>query len=299
MVRLLSWQRDGQRRTNASHFTETLNPLPSLSSPRTPTVTSRWAFSALGEEMARVISEKLWTSEKIRNIQPKEWQPEYAWLYPIALVDGTFECQPRLIWAQAYACNREEWSPEKVAQLLDELERVGLLQRSTAEDGKVWGRWAGSEKFSPTKEHIESHRYKTGRPDLFPNAPLRSSASAAPALPQRSTGQSRLGVGVGSGIGIGKEVGVGSAAKDSENGKTNPKNGGAFSSTPTPTPQKQRQRQVLSRDEYAHEQGRPADEARLASMKAEIEARPPCPGCGGRHPEPSPDCKLAETTRRR
>jgi hypothetical protein len=45
--------------------------------------------------MARLVSERMWHSKKISSINPKEWQPEYAWLQPMAFVDGTFEADPR------------------------------------------------------------------------------------------------------------------------------------------------------------------------------------------------------------
>jgi hypothetical protein len=115
--------------------------------------------------MARVISEKIWHSTKIANIQPKEWRPEYAWLVAIAFVDGTFEADARDIWARAYAYSRPDWSAEMVAQLLDELERVGLIQRVKDADGRVWGFFTGSDNFTPPPSK-KSH-YKAGKRSLF------------------------------------------------------------------------------------------------------------------------------------
>jgi|ERR1700723_2212977 len=65
-------------------------------------------------------------SDKIDNINPVSWRPEYAWLYPIALADGTFEAAPKLVWGKAYAVVRPDWNIEQVGQLLDEFERVGF-----------------------------------------------------------------------------------------------------------------------------------------------------------------------------
>jgi hypothetical protein len=115
--------------------------------------------------MARVISEKIWHSSKLAKVQPQEWRPEYAWLVAIAYVDGTFEADPRDIWARSYAYSRPDWSAEKVAQLLDEFERVGLLQRITDKDGRVWGFWTGSDNFTPPPSK-KSH-YKAGKRSLF------------------------------------------------------------------------------------------------------------------------------------
>jgi hypothetical protein len=115
--------------------------------------------------MGRVISEKIWHSSKLAKVQPQEWRPEYAWLVAIAYVDGTFEADPRDIWARSYAYSRPDWSAEKVAQLLDEFERVGLLQRITDKDGRVWGFWTGSDNFTPPPSK-KSH-YKAGKRSLF------------------------------------------------------------------------------------------------------------------------------------
>jgi hypothetical protein len=176
------------------------------------------------EYRARVFSESAWRSEKVLNIQPASWIPEYSWLYSLALADGTFEAAPRLVWMTAYV-GRPDWTVEQVSKLLDELERVGLLERRADENGKVWGRWVGSEKFLPTNTQIEQCRYKTGRGDLFEAWAHR----AAPA-PRRSSNVQQhaatssnklhvLGVGVGEGCGIGTGLGTGldSAAKSSEN----------------------------------------------------------------------------------
>jgi hypothetical protein len=248
--------------------------------------------------MARVFNEAAWKSDKVLNIQPAEWIPEYAWLYSIALVDGTFEASPRLIWMAAYA-GRLDWDASKVGQLLDELERVGLLARTKDETGKVWGRWVGSEKFLPSKAHVDSHRYKKGRSDLF--AVQSSAALDNPEQRQDSAGMSRLGLGVGVGVGSdselekesGVDVGFGfdSAAKGSEKEQRNPnpKSECVFSSaTPTPKPRATptAKKQVLSPDEYRTAKA-------VEDWKAELAAREPCPGCGSPHLNPSPSCDLA------
>jgi hypothetical protein len=199
--------------------------------------------------MARVVSEKIWSSQKVRNINPEEWQPEYSWLLPIAAADGTFEADAHLVWAQAYSCNRRQWNTENVGRLLDELERVGLLQRADDENGKVWGRWVGSEKFLPSKERCRTNRYKTGRGDLF-----EASDGAAPAQRQESdvaaTAQRPLGVGVGSGVGFGEGLGNGvgvdlvcgqGSVNEQEQVKSvcsspSPTSTATAAATPTPTP---------------------------------------------------------------
>jgi hypothetical protein len=176
--------------------------------------------------MAKLLSERVWHSAKLSTVQPSEWRPEYAWLMPMAFVDGTFEADPRDIWARAYAYARPDWTPEKVALLLDEFERVGLLQRTTDEEGRVWGFWVGSDNFLPPPAHRE--RYKAGKRALFGNlkdvstpAPVNiKDASLIPQGPVLDASKSLLsGVGSGGGFGRGieKGEGVGSGAPNSEN----------------------------------------------------------------------------------
>lgn len=176
-------------------------------------VTSRGVcfFCALQkrEHVARLISERVWHSKKLSNVHPKEWQPEYTWLLPISFVDGTFEADAQDIWARAYAYAREDWDAGKVAKLLDEFERVGLLQRTTDADGRIWGFWVGSDNFLPPPSHRE--RYKVGKRSLFGNIKDESSShqgcikDASLSPPERVP----LGVGVVGGCGIGEGEGVG------------------------------------------------------------------------------------------
>jgi len=139
--------------------------------------------------VARIFSEDAWKSDKISKIVPSSWRPEYAWLYSIALADGTFEADAHKVWVSAYACVRPDWTCAKVEKLLKEFERVGLLRFATDENGKLWAEWIGSGKFLPTPERCKTNRYKTGRSDIFSDG--------------AATAQRQLGVGVGSGIGLG------------------------------------------------------------------------------------------------
>lgn len=239
--------------------------------------------------MARVVSEKIWTSEKVRNINPKDWQPEYSWLLPIATADGTFECLPHLVWAQAYAfCRDQRWTDEKVGRLLDELVRVGLLQRATDESGKVWGRWVGSEKFLPSPERCKTNRYKTGRGDLFSDG---AATAQRPESDGAAQAQRPLGVGVGSGVGFGSGLGEGvgsgspkASGNEQPNSNPNIKSVGEARrpSTPTPTPTPAAtpkptatpKREVLSPDEYRRAKDAPALQQAVAELAEELAARP-------------------------
>jgi hypothetical protein len=94
----------------------------------------------------RVIDgEALWLSNKLRQV-PEEYRPEYANLIPLALANGTFECDPRKIWARVYIYNRPSVTLQAVEEMLNSFERAKMLFRWQAEDGAVWGYWVGIEK---------------------------------------------------------------------------------------------------------------------------------------------------------
>src|SRR5260370_21447202 len=95
-----------------------------------------------------VDGDAIWLSNKIRQVQPPSFRAEYTWLLTLAEGDGTFECDPRQVWARAYAFNREDITAEIVQKMLDEFERVGLLVRR--QNGKLWGYWVGIESRLPS-----------------------------------------------------------------------------------------------------------------------------------------------------
>ncbi len=94
-----------------------------------------------------VDGEGLWRSDKLARVEPPRWRAEYANLIPLAFSNGVFEVNPRRIWSAVYSYNRPDVAPEEVADILDELARVGMLFRWTdGGTGKVWGYWVGSDK---------------------------------------------------------------------------------------------------------------------------------------------------------
>jgi hypothetical protein len=89
----------------------------------------------------------IWQSDKIAQVQPPAFRAEFANLIPLATANGTFEVEPRRIWATVYSFNRPDITPEDTNRILDEFERVKLLFRWTeASTGKRWGYWVGIEK---------------------------------------------------------------------------------------------------------------------------------------------------------
>lgn len=107
--------------------------------------------------------EKLWRSDKLLKIEPKEFRAEYANLLPLALADGSFECDPCKVWSLVYAYNRSEISVDRVKEILDEFERVKLLFRWQDRDKKCWGFWVGIDQEGLLPSPSQRDRYKVGK----------------------------------------------------------------------------------------------------------------------------------------
>lgn len=112
-----------------------------------------------------VDGDALWRSDKLAQVQPPEFRAEYANLIPLALADGTFECNPRRVWADVYSYNRPDVDVRLVEKILSEFTRVGLLKCKTDENGKIWGFWNGIEARLPSESTRE--RYKSGKSNIF------------------------------------------------------------------------------------------------------------------------------------
>jgi hypothetical protein len=157
----------------------------------------------------RVIDgEALWLSNKLRQV-PEEYRPEYANLIPLALANGTFECDPRKIWARVYIYNRPSVTLQAVEEMLDSFERAKMLFRWQAGDGAVWGYWIGIDK--PGRLPSGTDQRNGAKGAAVPQESLQSFISsgnrAQPDNDQSVTGQGlvedRCGFGLGSGIGSG------------------------------------------------------------------------------------------------
>jgi hypothetical protein len=153
-----------------------------------------------------VDGEGLWRSDKLSMIEPASRRAEYANLLPLALSNGVFEANPRRIWATVYSYNRPDVTLEDVVEILDEFERVKLLFRWTAADGKVWGYWTGIEK--PGRLPGVSRRGKNEA--IGPEPPLDSIRKVLDSngihtetIEQPRGTDLRLGLGLGFGLGLG------------------------------------------------------------------------------------------------
>lgn len=126
----------------------------------------------------------LWRSDKLANVLPPQYRAEYANLIPLALADGTFECNARRVWADVYSYNRPDIDVDTVQKILDEFERVGLLERQ--QNGKLWGKWTGIDSRLPSESTRE--RYKQGANELFSSRPNRDEVMPGLVLDRKGIG---------------------------------------------------------------------------------------------------------------
>ena len=112
-----------------------------------------------------VDGDRIWTSDKLKSVEPEERRFDYANLIPLALANGSFECSPGRVLRDVYFYLRPSVSLEDVESVLNEYERVRLLFRWRDEHGKVWGFWVGitSEGLLPAKAHVDRGDYKKGK----------------------------------------------------------------------------------------------------------------------------------------
>lgn len=112
-----------------------------------------------------VDGEALWRSDKLNKVVPAKFRAEYANLIPLAEADGTFEADPRRVWANVYSYNRPDVTVAQVSEMLSAFEEAGMLVRKVDENGKVWGMFVGIEERLPAKS--QRGRYKQGKASVF------------------------------------------------------------------------------------------------------------------------------------
>jgi hypothetical protein len=119
-----------------------------------------------------VHGERVWCSSKLHEVEPESYRAELANLFPLALANGSFECDPDLVWSRVYAYNRPSVTRTKVRRLLDEFEKVRILFRWEDAGGKVWGFWTGIRNGNvlPKPSEVGRGDYRIGEeppPDLL------------------------------------------------------------------------------------------------------------------------------------
>ena len=113
-----------------------------------------------------VDGEAIATSFKIRRIQ-EEWRIHYPYLLTLALANGTFECDPEVIWAKRYAIFMPSMTKEHVAEMIRAFEGADLLRTWRDKEGRLCGWWVGINKPGrlPPKSRLKRHEEALG-PEL-------------------------------------------------------------------------------------------------------------------------------------
>jgi hypothetical protein len=176
-----------------------------------------------------VDGEGIWRSDKINRIQPVWMRAEYANLLPLALADGSFECNPRRIWSLVYSYNRPDITPADVEAIFNEFGRVGLVFRWwDVKTEKDWGYFIGIDKSGrlPPPKRVAEHHETTGEGNL-PLEELKEYERATNGSQWSTNGRPGFGLGSGSGSGLG------SGSRPPDKKETTPPQGGVVSKTLT------------------------------------------------------------------
>ena len=155
--------------------------------------------------------ESLWRSSKLAAVNPPSIRAEFANLIPLAMANGSFECDSRLVWSRVYAFNRPDVSVDDVAQILAEFERVRLLFRWNDPSGKQWGYWVGIDK--PGRLPGKSRRGRNEAVGADPPQDQLRKFMESIGFHTEQNGNGKL-LGFGSGLGLGSGEIHSSESKD-------------------------------------------------------------------------------------
>jgi len=185
-----------------------------------------------------VDGEAIATSFKIRRIQ-EEWRIHYPYLLTLALANGTFECDPEVIWAKRYAIFMPGMTKEHVAEMIRAFEAADLLRTWRDKEGRLCGWWVGINKPGrlPPKSRLKRHEEALG-PEL-PRAVLNQPTCNLTAGHQvESVGAVQDGAeetptehvrntSCGLGLGLGSGKNISSKPKDGFDPSVSPKSDGS------------------------------------------------------------------------
>jgi hypothetical protein len=182
-----------------------------------------------------VDGEALWQSSKLSQVLPLKYRGELANLLPLMSVNGSFEADARLIWAQVYGFNRPDVRLKDVEAMLKEFERVKILFRWKVGDNKVWGYFIGVEKSGRLPP--PSKRYSDAASTDIPEDLLAAFAGVKVTAPYRRPTEAVSDRYTGSGIGLSDTIGLTSSPVnvgiESDTGINNLNTVTISSSTPT------------------------------------------------------------------
>jgi hypothetical protein len=177
--------------------------------------------------------DNLWVSEKLSTVSER-YRVEYAWILPLAQVNGCFECSPMLVWRTCYSALRTNWTTDDVAAMLDAFEVAKMLFRFQIA-GKTYGFFPGVQKSGRLPKPSERIKYAapwnkgmvpakelakflglTARDVTEEYGELVASKSRVgrESVESRSPTGNGIGIGVGSGGGDGSGYGVGNGTGD-------------------------------------------------------------------------------------
>ena len=160
-----------------------------------------------------VDGDALWRSKKLGQVEPAAFRAEYANLIPLALANGTFEADPRLVWATVYAYNRPDITHADVEAVLAEFRRAKMLFTwRDPSDGKEWGYWVGIERpgrLPGKSRHGTNERVGAAVPEdelrkFLDSNCIHTEESGLENSPDGSEKLLGFGSGLGSGIGSGE-----------------------------------------------------------------------------------------------
>lgn len=168
--------------------------------------------------------EGMWASDKIASL-PEDMKPEYAWFYPLADANGSFEMNIRAIWARV-SIARPKLHLKRVSRILEAFINAGLLFVWT-EAGKMYAHWTGSnrpgrlpvpchrERYEVTSPPVPKIKLREYEEKFSVNSALRKYPDSNPDyVPDQHPDNIHItsGLGVGEGVGVGKGVGGGRGA---------------------------------------------------------------------------------------
>jgi hypothetical protein len=150
----------------------------------------------------------LWGSSKLERCE--EWTiPEYAWLYPLADGNGSFEItNPRVIHGKVSAI-RPHFSIDDLRKVFHEFNRMGLMFVWRVGE-KTYAHWTGSDRPGRLPAPSERRRYQLLAPEVPKPLLQKYIEESHDNIARNSRGTLDLiGTSVGVGMGVGFGLGLG------------------------------------------------------------------------------------------
>jgi hypothetical protein len=108
-----------------------------------------------------------WESDKLAAC-PQEFVPHYFMLLPLALANGSFQCNARDIARRVYGKTMPSMTQAQVEAILGHFMRAKLLFTWRTPDRKLWGYWTKIEGRLPPASFVRRGEYGMGAPVPIP-----------------------------------------------------------------------------------------------------------------------------------